>query len=81
MHRIALGPGSSTIAISHPMEAVYYVISGSALVEDLDQGTSTDLTQGSMFLVDPGTTYRVVAQDGSVEMVGGPCPPDPSLYA
>jgi quercetin dioxygenase-like cupin family protein len=81
MHRISLDPGGRTITLSHPMEAVYYLILGSAVVEDLDQGTSDELTQGSMFLVDPGTAYRVVAKDAPAEIVGGPCPPDPSLYA
>ncbi len=80
MHRISLEPGGSTIALSHPMEAVYYLIAGSAVVEDLEQGTRNDLVQGSMFLVDPGTPYRVVAADTAAEIVGGPCPPDPSLY-
>lgn len=63
------------------MEAVYYLIRGSAVVEDLLQGTSDELMQGSMFLVDPGTPYRVVAKHEPAEIVGGPCPPDPSLYA
>ena len=80
MHRISLGPGGSTVALSHPMEAVYYLIAGSAMVEDLEQGTRSDLVQGSMFLVDPGTPYRVVAANSAAEIVGGPCPPDPSLY-
>ena len=81
MHRISLDPGGRTTAMSHPMEAVYYVISGTAVVEDLDQGTSDHLTQGSMFLVDPGTNYRVMAEGRPAEIVGGPCPPDPSLYS
>ena len=81
MHRISLAPGGRTIAMSHPMEAVYYVISGSAVVDDLDQGTSEPLIQGSMFLVDPGTNYRVVAEGLPAEIVGGPCPSDPSLYS
>lgn len=34
-----------------------------------------------MFLVDPGTADRVVANHSPAETVGGPCPPDPSLYA
>lgn len=80
MHRISLEPGGSTTALSHPMEAVYYLIAGSAVVEDLELGTRNDLVQGSMFLVDPGTPYRVVASGTAAEIVGGPCPPDPSLY-
>lgn len=81
MHRITLEPGGRTIAMSHPMEAVYYLMAGSAVVEDLDQGISEHLVQGSMFLVDPGTNYRVVSEGRRAEIVGGPCPPDPSLYS
>ena len=80
MHRISLEPGGSTVALSHPMEAVYYLIAGTAVVEDLEQGTRSDLVQGSMFLVDPGTPYRVMSIGTAAEIVGGPCPPDPSLY-
>jgi hypothetical protein len=30
--------------------------------------------------VEPGTPYRFEAGDRAVELVGGPCPPDPALY-
>ncbi len=80
MHRISLEPGCATRTLSHLMEAVYYLIQGSAMVEDLDRGTRHRLTRGSMFLVDPGTSYRILADDGLAELVGGPCPPDPTLY-
>jgi hypothetical protein len=63
------------------MEAVYYLIAGSAVVEDLDRGTRHELTKGSMMLVDPGTAYRLVARDQPAELVGGPCPADPTLYS
>jgi hypothetical protein len=33
-----------------------------------------------MFLIDPGTPYAIHADGGRVELVGGPSPPDPSLY-
>jgi hypothetical protein len=68
------------MALSHPMEAVYYLITGFAVVEDLEQGTRNELVPGSMFLVDPGTPYRVMSSGAAAEIVGGPCPPDPTLY-
>jgi mannose-6-phosphate isomerase-like protein (cupin superfamily) len=62
------------------MEAVYYVIAGGVGVEDLDAGTEHQVGPGGMFLIDPGTRYRIAsALDGS-EVVGGPCPADPQLY-
>lgn len=34
MHRISLQAGDRTVVLRHPMEAVYYVISGSGAVAD-----------------------------------------------
>ena len=34
MHRISLAPGARTIPQRHPMEAVYYVLSGGGTVRD-----------------------------------------------
>jgi mannose-6-phosphate isomerase-like protein (cupin superfamily) len=79
MHRISLESGGRTVSLRHPMEAVYYVISGEVDIEDLDTGTRHRVGPGGMFLVDPGTGYRVSATDGA-EVVGGPCPADPALY-
>jgi hypothetical protein len=62
------------------MEAVYYVISGDLVVEDLESGTSHLLISGSMAFVEAHTGYRFVAGQGGSELVGGPCPPDPGLY-
>lgn len=80
MHRITLSPGSSTGLLRHPMEAVYYVISGVASVHDGANGTSEQLRPGSMAFVEPDTAYVLAAGAEPVELVGGPCPPDPSLY-
>ncbi len=80
MHRISLSGGGRTISLRHPMEAVYYVISGEVDVEDLDTGTQHRVGPGGMFLVDPGTGYRVSATNDGTEVVGGPCPADPALY-
>jgi mannose-6-phosphate isomerase-like protein (cupin superfamily) len=80
MHRITLRPGARTTSLRHPMEAVYYVVAGMALVEDQADGAPVRLRPGSMVFVEPDTTYVFAAPDDRVEIVGGPCPPDESLY-
>jgi mannose-6-phosphate isomerase-like protein (cupin superfamily) len=80
MHRITLRRGARTTSLRHPMEAVYYVISGMALVEDQTDGAPVRLRPGSMVFVEPDTPYVFAAQGDRVEIVGGPCPPDESLY-
>jgi mannose-6-phosphate isomerase-like protein (cupin superfamily) len=80
MHRITLNPGARTTLLRHPMEAVYYVISGVASIHDGSDGTSEQLRPGSMAFVEPDTAYMLAAGAERVELVGGPCPPDPSLY-
>jgi quercetin dioxygenase-like cupin family protein len=81
MNRISLKPGGSTIRLSHPMEAVYYVMDGDGTVSDPDAGTSDALVTGSMIHVEPGTAYVYKAGGKGMELVGGPCPADPALYA
>jgi quercetin dioxygenase-like cupin family protein len=81
MHRISLNPGSRTIRLQHPMEAVYYVISGQVAATDPDSGQTAEMVPGSMSLIDPGTPYVFVAGDEGAEIVGGPCPADPRMYA
>jgi quercetin dioxygenase-like cupin family protein len=79
MHRISLGAGGRTVELEHPSEAVYYLMSGSGSVRDsLEVHT---LRMGSMFLVEAGTSYVIKAGAEGAELVGGPCPPDPSLYS
>jgi hypothetical protein len=80
MHRLSLGPGAGTMVMRHPMESVYYLIEGTAMVEEVEAGIRHRLSAGSMFLVDPGTSYRVITDDQPAELVGGPCPPDPTMY-
>jgi hypothetical protein len=63
------------------MEAVYYVFAGSAEVHDLDVNVRQQVIQGGMVLVDPGTRYRIAAGLEGSEIVGGPCPADPQMYA
>jgi quercetin dioxygenase-like cupin family protein len=80
MHYIRLSENARTVSLRHPGEAVYYVVSGSLEVEDLDAGSSHPLVAGSMIHVEPGTSYRLHAIGDSVVM-GGPCPVDPEVYA
>ncbi len=80
MHRISLSRGGVTTTLQHPMEAVYYVMSGDVEVEDVGANTRHPVGPGGMFLVDPGTTYRISANSDGSELVGGPCPADPTLY-
>jgi mannose-6-phosphate isomerase-like protein (cupin superfamily) len=65
----------------HAGEAVYYVKSGAGTVLDPDSGSSDAIAEGSMVHVEPGTAYRFAAGAGGMELLGGPCPPDDSLYA
>lgn len=81
IHRFSLRAGGATRRQRHPMEAVYYVVSGEATVEDLDAAETTTLVSGSMAFVEPMTAYRFVASERGAELVGGPCPPDPGLYS
>jgi quercetin dioxygenase-like cupin family protein len=80
MHRISLEGGGRTVSLRHPMEAVYYVIRGEVEIEDLDTRAQHRVEPGGMFLVDPGTRYRIAAGSDGSELVGGPCPADPKLY-
>jgi quercetin dioxygenase-like cupin family protein len=81
MHHIALHPGDHTVPQRHAQEAVYYVKSGAGSVLDPEAGTRDDLVEGSMIHIEPGTAYRFKAGIEGLELLGGPCPPDPDLYA
>jgi quercetin dioxygenase-like cupin family protein len=81
MHHIALHPGDHTVPQRHPQEAVYYVKTGGGTVLDPDAGTSDALVEGSMIHIEPGTAYRFKAGIEGLELLGGPCPPDPDLYS
>lgn len=80
LHRILLGGGSATVTLSHPSDAVYYVIEGSGTARDDASGESHEVRVGSMFHVDAGTSYAIVAGSGGMELVGGPAPADPAMY-
>jgi quercetin dioxygenase-like cupin family protein len=80
VHRIILGVGSRTVEQRHPGEAVYYLKSGDARVHDLATGENFELVRGSMIHVEPETPYQFTAEGDGAEIIGGPCPHDPSLY-
>lgn len=80
MHRLLLQSGGCTVDLRHPSESVYYVRSGSATVVDADSGGQQSLVEGSIVHVDPSTAHRFEAGADGAEIVGGPCPPDPSIY-
>jgi hypothetical protein len=80
MARIRLAATSRTKALKHPMEAVYYVIGGEGQVIDADTACGQPLIPGSMAHIEPDTRYAFVAGDAGMELIGGPCPPDPALY-
>jgi quercetin dioxygenase-like cupin family protein len=82
IHRIELAPGARTIAMSHPSEAVYYVLDGGgeAIDPDAGEGEPQSLRRGSMAHIDAGTTYVLAAGAEGMSLVGGPSPPDPRVY-
>ena len=80
LHRISLGAGARTVELRHAGEAVYYVIAGEGRALDGGDGSAQELVRGSMVFVEPGTSYRLAAGERGLELVGGPCPPDPKLY-
>jgi quercetin dioxygenase-like cupin family protein len=79
MHRIVLQPGACTREQRHPGEAVYTVLCGGGVVFD-GGGEGQSLRAGSMFHIDAGTAYVVVAGAAGVELLGGPAPVDTDLY-
>lgn len=80
LHRISLEPGSKTVELTHPMDAVYYLMGGAGSVLDSKEDIRQDLTKGSMAHIDAGTSYVFEAGPAGAEILGGPCPPDPQMY-
>jgi quercetin dioxygenase-like cupin family protein len=81
VHLIQLAPSSGTVRLEHPTESVYYVLDGSGTVAGDGPAAATALIPGSMVHLGPATGYRFSAGPGGLEIFGGPCPPDPALYA
>lgn len=81
LHRISLAAGSRTVELCHPSDAVYYVAEGAGSIGEGADASGDALPKGSMCLVDAGTAYVIRAGESGVELVGGPAPADPALYA
>lgn len=80
IHRVSLRPAGRTLTLSHPHEAVYYVVDGEGDFRDPAGEERHPVEQGSMVHLDPGTDYMIEAGAAGLELVGGPAPPDPALY-
>ncbi|MGE0210779.1 MAG: hypothetical protein AB7S41_03710 [Parvibaculaceae bacterium] len=80
LHHIVLEPGSATVPLKHPMEAVYYAIRGGGTVGEPGAGPADPIVEGSMVHVDGGTPYVFRSDAQGLELIGGPCPADASLY-
>jgi quercetin dioxygenase-like cupin family protein len=74
MHLISLGAGARTHRQRHSDEAVYYVLGGSGTV------AGEQLEEGSFVHAGPGAEYVFEAGPEGLELIGGPSPPDSSLY-
>jgi hypothetical protein len=81
MHHIALNPYGRTVELSHPMEAVYYVMGGQGNAIDVSDGSRHELVLGSMAHIDPETRYVFEAGPQGAQIIGGPCPADVRMYA
>lgn len=86
--RLRLEPGSSTLVLRHEGEAVYFVGSGhGAVLAEEPEGApgnpngTRDVREGFVIHVGAGCAYRLRAsQSTPLELLGGPCPPDPSWF-
>ncbi len=81
IHHISLGPAGRTVQLEHPMESVYYVMSGGATASDNSFDRRLDLSAGSMAHIGADTRYVFEAGPEGAELIGGPCPADERLYS
>ncbi len=81
MHRLQLASGAQTVVLRHPMEAVYYVMNGSGTALEPGDAAGQPLIEGSMVHIEPATAYLFRAGPEGLEILGGPCPADMSMYA
>jgi quercetin dioxygenase-like cupin family protein len=79
LHRVSLACGGASVPLRHPGEAVYYVLAGRGRVKDA-AGSAHPLIEGSMVHVAAQSGYDFQADDAGLELIGGPCPADPTLY-
>ena len=78
---VSLAGGARTIELSHASDCVYYVIEGEGAVVDAASLARFDVAEGHMIHIDGGDRYRIEAGTAGIKVIGGPCPPDPALYA
>jgi quercetin dioxygenase-like cupin family protein len=78
MHRIDLEPGGQTKHLCHQGEAAYTLSAGSAVVDAASE--RHQIAAPTVFFVPSGTEYTISSAGGAT-IFGGPCPPDPELYA
>jgi quercetin dioxygenase-like cupin family protein len=78
LYRFELPVGSATTRLKHPVEAVYYVVSGSVEVSSSTAEGNRALSMGGMLHVRPFGDYAMQAQEDAV-VIGGPCPVDPDF--
>jgi quercetin dioxygenase-like cupin family protein len=79
MHRIELTGDGQTKPFRHPGEAAYIVAAGAA--EARGRGGDAVRAEAPAVIFVPAGTDYVLASDGGATVFGGPCPPDPALYA
>ena len=79
---INLGENSKTVQLCHPeSDAAYYVLKGQGSVFDVGTGEAQELGEGGMVHIDAKDRYQFVASASGMDLLGGPCPADISLYA
>jgi quercetin dioxygenase-like cupin family protein len=79
LHHVTLAPGSATVGLTHPGDAVYYIAEGEGGVHDFSTGETLNLSTGAMVHIPGGSSYRLFSDAGAV-ILGGPCPVDAGLY-
>jgi quercetin dioxygenase-like cupin family protein len=75
---VRLADGEATPTMTHPDEAVWYVVRGGGTARPEDGG-ELELDEGSMVHAEPGAAYALAAGAAGLEVIGGPAPPDPDL--
>jgi len=75
---VRLADGAATATMTHPGEAVWYVVRGEGVARP-EQGEELELDEGSMVHVEPGAAYSLAAGEKGLELIGGPAPPDPDF--
>jgi quercetin dioxygenase-like cupin family protein len=75
---VRLDEGVTTATMTHPGEAVWYVVRGAGVARP-EGGEELELDEGAMVHVEPGAAYALAAGPAGLELIGGPAPQDPEL--